>query len=127
MSNLLKDMEETAIENGILASDYWYLTFGEILDQVKVNQKIRFNKLREQADMDYRMAQLMAYAMNDPSKMPKFDEAYPFLIEKPSEEEAQATAEERAYQEMLAEQQQMRMMATMIEQTRRRKQLENKE
>lgn len=35
--------------------------------------------MKFRAMMDHQQANLMSYAFNDPSKMPKVEEAYPFL------------------------------------------------
>ena len=55
------------------------MTYGEIISQVEANAKRNENRLREQAHMDYTRARLMTFAVNDPKKMPSFNEAYPFI------------------------------------------------
>ncbi|MFT8630672.1 hypothetical protein [Liquorilactobacillus hordei] len=55
------------------------MNFEEIMVQILANRKSRMNGLKIRATMDHQLANLMAYAMNDPSKMPKLEEAYPFL------------------------------------------------
>lgn len=55
------------------------MTFTEILDQMRANQKIQQDKLTEQAVMDHKQAELIAYAFNDPQHMPGLKKAYPFL------------------------------------------------
>ncbi|MFT8882662.1 MAG: hypothetical protein ABF975_01450 [Liquorilactobacillus hordei] len=64
---------------GIDAEEYWTMNFEEIMVQILANRKSRMNELKIRATMDHQLANLMAYAMNDPSKMPKLEEAYPFL------------------------------------------------
>ena len=64
---------------GIDAEEYWEMNFGEIMVQILANRKSKLNELKVRATMDHQLANLMAYAMNDPSKMPKLEEAYPFL------------------------------------------------
>lgn len=64
---------------GIDAEEYWAMNFEEIMVQILANRKSRMNELKIRATMDHELANLMAYAMNDPSKMPKLEEAYPFL------------------------------------------------
>lgn len=66
---------------GIDAEKYWEMNFGEIMVQILANRKSKMNELKVRATMDHQLANLMAYAMNDPSKMPKLEEAYPFLKE----------------------------------------------
>ncbi|MDN7144447.1 hypothetical protein QS460_00755 [Liquorilactobacillus mali] len=57
------------------------MSLEEIMVQILANRKNRMNELKVRATMDHQLASLMAYAMNDPSKMPKLEEAYPFLKE----------------------------------------------
>lgn len=64
---------------GIDAEEYWAMNFEEIMVQILANRKSKMDALKVRATMDHQLANLMAYAMNDPSKMPKLEEAYPFL------------------------------------------------
>lgn len=63
------------------------------MTQIAANRKRELNDLRAKAYMDHRLSELVAFAINDPSKMPKLEEAYPFVkddmnqIEQPSEKE----------------------------------------
>ncbi|MFT8916562.1 MAG: hypothetical protein ABF899_01705 [Oenococcus sp.] len=57
------------------------MDFQEIMVQTIANNKNKVLAMRTQAFMDYKQSELMAYAFNDPSKMPKPEEAYPFLKE----------------------------------------------
>lgn len=66
---------------GIDAEEYWAMNFEEIMVQILANRKSKMNELKVRATMDHQLAILMACAMNDPSKMPKLEEAYPFLKE----------------------------------------------
>jgi hypothetical protein len=51
----------------------------QIISQIKANRYQHEEQLREQAIMDHTQATLMAFAMNDPQKMPSVAKAYPFL------------------------------------------------
>ena len=73
-------MEPIAIDYGILATDYWMMTFGEIMTQVESNKRKRETELKEKAMFDYKAAQLNMYAFNDPSKMPTAEKHYPYLV-----------------------------------------------
>lgn len=55
------------------------MTYLEIVAQIKANRKRHFEQLREQAVMDHTQASLMAFALNDPQKMPSVAKAYPFI------------------------------------------------
>lgn len=108
MSELLYEMEPLALENGIPKNDFWEMTLIEVLSRVELHQEKKRQNMTEQAQMDYKMAQLMAYAMNEPGKMPSFEEMYPFVSQ---QKENIVSEEEKAQQEMRKEQQYMMMMA----------------
>lgn len=72
-------MEPAAIDYGIPATDYWMMTFGEVMAQVESNKRKRETELKEKAMFDYKAAQLSMYAFNDPSKMPTAEKHYPYL------------------------------------------------
>ncbi|AHB80339.1 hypothetical protein ACFIUX_07690 [Oenococcus oeni] len=55
------------------------MNFEEIMVQTLANNQNKVQQMRMQAIMDHKQSELMAYALNDPSKMPKAEEAYPFL------------------------------------------------
>lgn len=55
------------------------MSFEEIMVQTLANRKNRVDEMKFRAMMDHQQANLMSYAFNDPSKMPKLEEAYPFL------------------------------------------------
>lgn len=55
------------------------MDFGEIMTQISANEKRRLEDLRAKAYMDHRLSEMMAFAFNDPVKMPKVEEAYPFV------------------------------------------------
>lgn len=55
--------------------------------QTMANAKRQQEEIVTRARMDHELAQLMAYALNEPSKMPSPEEAYPFLRDfEPKEE-----------------------------------------
>lgn len=106
-----------AVQNGIPSDEYWSKTFEEIIIQVNANQRNKEDELKQEANLNYRLAQLMAYAMNDPSKMPSFEAIYPF-----ASEVKEMTEEEMKMKEMQEDQQYMMMMAQAIKATRARNQ-----
>ncbi|MFD1431234.1 hypothetical protein [Lacticaseibacillus yichunensis] len=55
------------------------MTYEQIVSQIKAYRHQHQERLREQAVMDHTQASLMAFALNDPSKMPDLYKAYPFL------------------------------------------------
>lgn len=82
-------MYPKAVEMGIPATEYWNMTLDEIIIQVEANKKVMDRERKERAMFDYVSQRLASFAFNDPSKMPKFDEAYGFLDAKQSTEEAE--------------------------------------
>lgn len=71
-------MYPKAVEAGIDADKYWSMTYEEIVIQAEANVAKRKQELEQQAMLDYKAAQLNAYALNEPKKMPKFEDHYPF-------------------------------------------------
>ncbi len=51
----------------------------ELMTQIKANNKRRLDEWRSKAYMDHRLSELVAFAVNDPAKMPKIEEVYPFV------------------------------------------------
>lgn len=109
-------MYPIAVKGGIPSDEYWNKTLEEILTQVEANRERETDDLKVKANMDYRMAQMMMYAVNEPKSMPAFEKIYPF-----ASDSAQVTDEEQATQEMENEQQYMMMIAGQIKATRARK------
>lgn len=68
-----------AVQSGIDAEQYWEMNFEEVMVQTLANNRNRIQDLRMRAIMDHKQSELMAYALNDPGKMPKVEEAYPFV------------------------------------------------
>lgn len=109
-------MYPIAVKEGIPSDEYWDKTLEEILVQVEANREKEKDELKVKANLDYRTAQLMMYAVNDPQSMPEFEKVYPF-----ASESEQLTEEEKSMQEMQQEQQYMIMLAEQIKATRARK------
>lgn len=84
-------MYPKAVESGIDADKYWSMTYEEIVVQAEANANKRKAELEQQAMLDYKAAQLNAYALNEPKKMPKFEDHYPFtkIGNEPEEENKQ--------------------------------------
>lgn len=65
------------MQSGIDSDHFWELDFGELMVQVIANNRNRIDDMRMRAVMDHKQAEMMAFALNDPSKMPSVEEAYP--------------------------------------------------
>lgn len=83
---MIIDMEQVAVGWGIPSTDYWSMTFGEIMVQIVANKQRMEIERKEKAMFDYQQAQLMMYAFNDPKKFPKATDVYSFLGEKEKQE-----------------------------------------
>ncbi|WP_260213045.1 hypothetical protein [Lactiplantibacillus pentosus] len=68
-----------AVRSGIDSDHFWELDFGELMVQIIANNRNRMDDMRMRAMMDHKQAEMMAFALNDPSKMPSVEEAYPFI------------------------------------------------
>lgn len=100
MSDMLVDLYPQAVQSGISSTDFWTMTFDEIMVQVEANKKRHENEIREQAMFDYSQQRMAIFAFNDPKNFPKFEEAYPFLA-KIEEEVSQAISEEEQRQQAM--------------------------
>ncbi|KAJ3625382.1 hypothetical protein Zmor_004270 [Zophobas morio] len=123
---MLNELYPQAVEAGISSTEYWSMTFDEIMVQVEANKKRHENKLREQAMFDYSQQRMAIFAFNDPKNFPKFEEAYPFLKQIKEEVKEAVSEEEVRKKEMLSDQEVMRQNAMLIQETRKRKQAKNK-
>ncbi|MGX7025874.1 hypothetical protein [Vagococcus hydrophili] len=92
-------MEIQAIEIGIPATDYWSMTFDEIMIQCSANKKIKERDIKEKAMLDYSLIQGILYAFNDPKNMPKAEKLYPILDEQKQVEnkQPQELSEQKPY------------------------------
>lgn len=118
---MLEDLYPQAVEAGISSTDFWAMTFDEIMVQVEANKKRHENELKEKAMFDYSQQRLAIYAFNDPKNFPKYEDAYPFLNQLKEEVEQAVSAEEEKKQAMLSDQEIMRQTAMLIQETRKRK------
>lgn len=80
-------MYPEAVSAGVDATEFWNMDFNEIMVQVGANRKREREELKKRAYMDHELAQLIAYAFNDPNKMPSVEKAYPFIKEDQPQEE----------------------------------------
>lgn len=55
--------------------------------QTEANVQHEKEQLMTRAYMDHQLASLIAYAFNDPTKMPRVEEAYPFVNDGQEKEE----------------------------------------
>lgn len=118
---MLEDLYPQAVEAGISSTDFWEMTFDEIMVQVEANKKRHENELKEKAMFDYTQQRLGIYAFNDPKNFPKYEDAYPFLNQL-KEEVVQAVSEdEEKKKAMLTDQEIMRQNVMLIQETRKRK------
>ena len=118
---MLEDLYPQAVEAGISSTDFWAMTFDEIMVQVEANKKRHENELKEKAMFDYSQQRLAIYAFNDPKNFPKYEDAYPFLNQLKEEVVQAVSEEEEKKQAMLTDQEIMRQNAMLIQETRRRK------
>lgn len=118
---MLEDLYPQAVEAGISSTDFWAMTFDEIMVQVEANKKRHENELKEKAMFDYTQQRLGIYAFNDPKNFPKYEDAYPFLNQLKEEVEQAVSEEEEKKQAMLSDQEIMRQNAMLIQETRKRK------
>ncbi|MGY4757281.1 hypothetical protein LB438_11370 [Lactococcus lactis subsp. lactis] len=118
---MLEDLYPQAVEDGISSTDFWAMTFDEIMVQVEANKKRHENELKEKAMFDYTQQRLGIYAFNDPKNFPKYEDAYPFLNQLKEEVVQAVSEEEEKKQAMLTDQEIMRQNAMLIQETRKRK------
>ncbi|ORN39603.1 hypothetical protein FAM23282_01441 [Lentilactobacillus parabuchneri] len=89
---MLIAMEPLAVRSGITVERFWDMNLREIIIQSKANQAHRIDVLKERAIMDHKLSELMAYAVNEPNKMPDVHKMYGFL-DKSEREKAQQETE----------------------------------
>lgn len=118
---MLEDLYPQAVEAGISSTDFWAMTFDEIMVQVDANKKRHENELKEKAMFDYSQQRLAIYAFNDPKNFPKYEDAYPFLNQLRKEVVQAVSEEEEKKKAMLTDQEIMRQNAMLIQETRKRK------
>lgn len=118
---MLEDLYPQAVEAGISSTDFWAMTFDEIMVQVEANKKRHENELKEKAMFDYTQQRLGIYAFNDPKNFPKYEDAYPFLNQLKEEVVQAVSEEEEKKQAMLTDQEIMRQNVMLIQETRKRK------
>lgn len=118
---MLEDLYPQAVEAGISSTDFWAMTFDEIMVQVEANKKRHENELKEKAMFDYSQQRLAIYAFNDPKNFPKYEDAYPFLNQIKEEVVQAVSEEEEKKKAMLTDQEIMRQNAMLIQETRKRK------
>lgn len=97
---MLVDLYPQAVQSGISSTDFWTMSFDEIMVQVEANKKRHENEIREQAMFDYSQQRMAIFAFNDPKNFPKFEEAYPFLKEIKQEVFQAISDEEQRQQDM---------------------------
>lgn len=74
-------MQPHAIDYGVSADKYWDKSFEEIILTAESEKRKRIASLKQEATFDYKLAQLIMFAFNDPKKMPKQSAHYAFIDE----------------------------------------------
>lgn len=120
MSDMLEDLYPQAVQIGISSTDFWSMTFDEIMVQVEANKKRHENELREKAMFDYSQQRMAIFAFNDPKNFPKFEEAYPFLASIEKEVQQGLSEEEQYRQDMQRDQEIMMKNIQAIQATKER-------
>lgn len=115
-------MYPLAVQKGIPSDEYWNMTLEEILVQVDANQFNQEQSAMEKALFDYKMAQMLVYAFNEPKEMPSFENAYPFVNQK-----EEVPEEEKALLEIKRDQEILLANIAQIKATQMRKQAQNNE
>lgn len=80
-SELLEEIYPKAVELGIPSTQFWSMTFEELMVQVRANVNVKTHEARDTANHNYILANLLAYSVNEPSKIPKAENVYPILKE----------------------------------------------
>lgn len=73
---MLLELYPLAVESGIDAERFWGMNLQEITVQAQANRKRRLEEIRERAIMDHKLSELMAFAVNEPNKMPSVEKMY---------------------------------------------------
>ena len=120
MSDMLEDLYTQAVQIGISSTDFWSMTFDEIMVQVEANKKRHENELREKAMFDYSQQRMAIFAFNDPKNFPKFEEAYPFLAVIEKKVKQGLSDEEQRQQDMERDQAIMMQNISAIKATQER-------
>lgn len=79
-------MYPLAVEAGIDSERYWEMSIREVIVQAEANRKRHTNALKERAVMDHKLSELMAFAVNEPNKMPSVDRMYGFNEDTPAQD-----------------------------------------
>lgn len=78
---MLIDMQPMALRAGISVERYWSMDMNEIIAQSKANNQRKYDQLKERAIMDHKLSELMAFAVNEPNKMPDIKKMYGIDVE----------------------------------------------
>jgi len=82
---MFNDMLPIALQSGISVMDYWFLTYGEIVDTVKAYRENDRLRIREVATFNHSLANLIglsvARLMDKSSEYPTLKGAYPNLFD----------------------------------------------
>lgn len=78
---MLIDMQPLALRAGISVERYWSMDMNEIIAQSKANNQRKYDQIKERAIMDHKLSELMAFAVNEPNKMPDIKKMYGIDVE----------------------------------------------
>ena len=94
---MFNDMLPIALQCGINILDYWFLTYGEIVDTVKAFREVDRLRIREVATFNYSLATLIskgiARVLDGKSDYPSLKGAYPGIFTDIDETPVQQNAE----------------------------------
>jgi len=89
MEELFDNLKYQALECGVNVFTFWNMTYGEIVDVIKTSNKMKLAKLKEKANLDHALAELIGLSvsrlLDKNAKYPTLFEAYPELFKEESE------------------------------------------
>lgn len=100
---MIEDLYPVAVQYGVDAERFWGMSFKEVMIQTLANRKNRIDEMKFRAMMDHQQANLIAFAFNDPNKMPKPEEAYPFLKDDQQKQVEQAPEWKKDQMQLMAQ------------------------
>jgi len=81
---MFNNMLPIALQSGIKVLDYWFMTYGEIMDTIKAFGEVERLRIREVAMFNHSLANLIALSMarltNEKAEYPSLKQAYPGLF-----------------------------------------------
>lgn len=85
MERLFNGLLPAALQCGITVSDFWEMTYGEIVITIKAKNEVEKNRIREAATLNHHLANLIglsvARLMDKNAKYPSLQEAFPGMFD----------------------------------------------